>query len=98
MDCVQITTSGGRPEIPKERTIVFLITDGNANSVSAANAAAEAVKEVATLFVVVVGSSINLNVVKKWATWPEEVSQEPLHQENSCVLYTMYDYTSYNYV
>jgi hypothetical protein len=65
-------TNSGRPEIPKERTIVFLITDGNANSVSAANAAAEAVKEVATLFVVVVGSSINLNVVKKWATWPEE--------------------------
>merc|ERR1719426_401995 len=59
-------TNSGRPEIPKERTIVFLITDGNANSVSAANAAAEAVKEVATLFVVVVGSSINLNVVKKW--------------------------------
>merc|ERR1719160_927168 len=64
--------NSGRAEVPKERTIVFLVTDGNPNSMSAANAAAEALKETATLFVVVVGGAVNMNALKKWATWPEE--------------------------
>jgi hypothetical protein len=64
--------NSGRAEVPKERTIVFLITDGNPNSMSAANAAAESLKETATLFVVVVGGNVNMNAVRKWATWPEE--------------------------
>jgi len=64
--------NSGRPEVTKEKTIVFLITDGNPNSMSSANAAAESLKETATLFVVVVGGNVNMNAVKKWATWPAE--------------------------
>merc|ERR1719238_2125928 len=64
--------NSGRPEVTKEKTMVFLITDGNPNSMSAANAAAEALKETATLFVVVVGGNTNMNAMRKWATWPEE--------------------------
>jgi uncharacterized protein YegL len=64
--------NSGRAEVPKEKTIVFLITDGNPNSMSSANAAAEALKETATLFVVVVGGNVNMDAVKRWATWPEE--------------------------
>merc|ERR1719420_367338 len=41
--------NNGRPEVTKEKTMVFLITDGNPNSMSAANAAAESLKETATL-------------------------------------------------
>jgi hypothetical protein len=64
--------NSGRPEVEKDKTMVFLITDGNPNSMSAANAAAEGLKETATLFVVVVGGNVNMKAVKKWATWPEE--------------------------
>merc|ERR1719160_1745115 len=48
-------TNGGRPEVPKEKTIVFLMTDGNPNSMSATNAAADAIKEIATLYVIPIG-------------------------------------------
>merc|ERR1719191_664264 len=64
--------NSGRPEVPKEKTIVFLLTDGNPNSMSATNAAAEAIKEVATLFVVVIGDNVNLGAMKKWASYPWE--------------------------
>merc|ERR1719326_345023 len=65
-------TNSGRPEVAKEKTIVFLLTDGNPNSMSATNAAAEAIKEVATLFVVVIGNNVNLNAMKNWASYPRE--------------------------
>merc|ERR1719261_1248705 len=38
-------TNSGRPEVAKEQTIIFLLTDGNPNSMSSTMAAAEAVKE-----------------------------------------------------
>jgi len=64
--------NGGRSEVDKWNTVVFLITDGNPNSMSAANAAAESLKETATLMVVTVGGNVNLNAMKKWATFPWE--------------------------
>jgi hypothetical protein len=65
-------TNSGRPEVPKEKTIIFLLTDGNPNSMSATNAAAEAVKEVATLYVVIIGDNVNMGAVKKWPSYPWE--------------------------
>merc|ERR1719359_1067204 len=65
-------TNSGRPEVPKEKTIVFLLTDGNPNSMSATNAAAEAIKEVATLYVVIIGDNVNMNAMKNWASYPSE--------------------------
>merc|ERR1719201_338761 len=65
-------TNSGRPEVPKEKTIVFLMTGGNPNSMSATNAAAEAIKEIATLYLVVIGSNTNMNAMKKWPSYPWE--------------------------
>merc|ERR1719502_2029680 len=65
-------TNSGRPEVPKEKTIIFLLTDGNPNSMSATMAAAEAVKEVAALYVVVIGDNLNMNAVKEWPSYPWE--------------------------
>merc|ERR1719482_1278795 len=65
-------TNSGRPEVPKEKTIVFLLTDGNPNSMSATNAAAEAIKEVATLYVVIIGDNVNLRAMRNWASFPWE--------------------------
>jgi hypothetical protein len=65
-------TNGGRPEVSKESTMVFLLTDGNPNSMSATNAAAEAIKEVATLYVVVIGDNVNMQAMQKWPTFPWE--------------------------
>merc|ERR1719311_2050999 len=65
-------TNSGRPEVAKEQTIIFLLTDGNPNSMSATMAAAEAVKEVATLYVVVIGNNLNMNAVKQWPSYPWE--------------------------
>merc|ERR1719311_1438503 len=64
--------NSGRPEVSKEKTIIFLVTDGNPNSMSSTMAAAEAVKEVATLYVVVIGDNLNMNAVKKWPSYPWE--------------------------
>merc|ERR1719201_414370 len=65
-------TNSGRPEVAKEKTIIFLLTDGNPNSMSSTNAAAESVKEVATLYVVIIGNNVNMNAVKKWPSYPWE--------------------------
>merc|ERR1719478_889019 len=65
-------TNSGRPEVSKEKTIVFLLTDGNPNSMSSTMSAAEAVKEVATLYVVVIGDNLNMNAVKEWPSYPWE--------------------------
>merc|ERR1719352_2286421 len=65
-------TNGGRPEVSKEKTIVFLMTDGNPNSMRATNAAAESVKEVATLYLGVIGDNTNMRAMKKWPSYPWE--------------------------
>jgi hypothetical protein len=65
-------TNSGRPEVPKEKTVVFLLTDGNPNSMSATNAAAESIKEVATLYVVIIGDNVNMGAMKNWASYPWE--------------------------
>merc|ERR1719201_597760 len=65
-------TNSGRPEVAKEKTIVFLMTDGNPNSMSATMSAAESIKEIATLYVVVIGNNLNMNAVKQWPSYPWE--------------------------
>merc|ERR1719426_724451 len=65
-------TNSGRPEVVKEKTMVFLLTDGNPNSMWATMIAAESIKEVATLYVVVIGNNLNMNAVKKWPSYPWE--------------------------
>merc|ERR1719171_1302491 len=65
-------TNSGRPEVPKENTIVFLLTDGNANSMWSTKRAATDLKEVATLYVVVIGNNVNERQAKKWPSYPEE--------------------------
>jgi hypothetical protein len=68
------TTLGthARSEVPKEKTIVFLLTDGNPNDMTATYAAAEALKEDAVLFVVRVGENVNEQACHDWASWPSE--------------------------
>merc|ERR1719235_306805 len=65
-------TNSGRPEVPKESTIVFLLTDGNADSMWETKTAAEALKEVAILYVVVIGNNVNMQAVKTWPSYPWE--------------------------
>merc|ERR1719335_2194839 len=64
--------NGGRPAVAKEKTIVLLMTDGNPNSMWATMSAAESIKEVATLFVVVIGDNLNMRAVKEWPSYPWE--------------------------
>ena len=66
-------TNSGRPEVPKESTIVFLLTDGNANSMWSTRKAATDLKETATLYVVIIGNNVNMNQAKKWPSYPWEV-------------------------
>jgi hypothetical protein len=65
-------TNSGRAEVAKEKTVVFLLTDGNPNSMSATMSAATAIKEVATLFVVVIGNNVNMQAIQEWPTYPWE--------------------------
>jgi len=65
-------TNSGRPEVPKESTIVFLLTDGNANSMWSTRKAATDLKETATLYVVIIGNNVNMNQAKKWPSYPWE--------------------------
>ena len=71
-------TNSGRPEVPKESTIVFLLTDGNADSMWETKSAAEALKEVAILYVVVIGNNVNMQAVKTWPSYPWEVHAQTL--------------------
>merc|ERR1719261_1474464 len=64
--------NSGRPEVAKEKTVVFLMTDGNPNSMWATMTAATAIKEVATLFVVAIGGNLNMKAVKEWPSYPWE--------------------------
>jgi hypothetical protein len=65
-------TNSGRPDVAKENTIVFLLTDGNANSMWSTKKAATDLKEVATLYVVIIGNNVNMNQAKKWPSYPWE--------------------------
>merc|ERR1719243_196040 len=65
-------TNSGRPDVSKENTIVFLLTDGNANSMWSTKKAATELKEVATLYVVIIGNNVNMNQAKKWPSYPWE--------------------------
>merc|ERR1719301_251660 len=65
-------TNSGRAEVSKQSTIVFLLTDGNANSMWSTKRAATDLKEVATLYVVVIGNNVNERQAKKWPSYPEE--------------------------
>merc|ERR1719463_278206 len=65
-------TNSGRAEGSKQSTIVFLLTDGNANSMWSTKRAATDLKEVATLYVVVIGNNVNERQAKKWPSYPEE--------------------------
>jgi uncharacterized protein YegL len=70
--------NGARSDVNKEKTIVFLITDGNPNNVVAANAAADSVKEQARLVVVPVGNAVDMEFVHRWASWPTEENVLPV--------------------
>merc|ERR1719194_285494 len=63
-------TNSGRPDVAKENTIVFLLTDGNANSMWSTRKAATDLKEVATLYVVIIGNNVNMTQAKKWPSYP----------------------------
>merc|ERR1719421_277663 len=65
-------TNSGRPDVAKENTIVFLLTDGNANSMWSTRKAATDLKEVATLYVVIISNNVNMNQAKKWPSYPWE--------------------------
>merc|ERR1719316_2290006 len=67
-----VLASGGRPDVSKERTLAFLITDGNPNDMMATNAAAETFKERGRLIVVPVGGYIDYDSVYGWASYPAE--------------------------
>jgi hypothetical protein len=61
-----------RSEVQKDKTIVFLMTDGNPNDMTAAYVASDMLKEDATLFVVRIGEGVNEQACHDWASWPSE--------------------------
>jgi hypothetical protein len=69
-----ILASGARADVPKSRTPVFLITDGNPNSVKNAKAAAKDLREQAKVIVIVVGKNMSPKNPESWASWPREES------------------------
>jgi hypothetical protein len=69
-----ILAAGARSEVSKWNTPVFLITDGNPNSVKNAKAAAKDLREQAKVIVVVVGKNMNPKNPESWASWPREES------------------------
>jgi len=62
--------AGGRQEVDKDHTIVFMITDGNPNDMTTAAIAAAKVRESARLIVVVVGKNVDDEAVKSWVSNP----------------------------
>lgn len=83
-----ILASGARANVPKWRTPVFIITDGNPNSVKNAKAAARDLREQAKIIVIVVGKNMNPKNPESWASWPKEES-----------IYYVEDFSSlYNYI
>jgi hypothetical protein len=69
-----ILASGARADVPKWQTPVFLITDGNPNSVKNAKAAAKDLREQAKVIVIVVGKNVSPKNPESWASWPREES------------------------
>jgi uncharacterized protein YegL len=79
--------NGGRSHVSKEKTIVFLITDGNPNDMEKANAAAETIKEKARLVVVPVGHYVDVEAVDRWASFPTEQNVLPIPEFEEAVSY-----------
>jgi len=72
---LEVLKAGGRKEVSKENTIVFLVTDGRPNNAEASNKMAETVRAGARLVVVPVGTgmgSAGLEQMMSWATFPPE--------------------------
>jgi len=82
-----VLQNGGRPDVSKEQTVAFLITDGNPNDMTATDSAAETLKERARLIVVPVGGYVDYAAVERWASWPSE--ENVLHAEDFSQLTTM---------
>lgn len=70
--------NGARTDVDQDKTVVFLVTDGNPNNVLAANDAADAVKEQSRLVVVPVGRGVEMDYVHRWASWPAEENVLPV--------------------
>jgi len=73
-------TNGGRAQVPKAKTVAFLITDGNPNDMTAANSAAETLKERARLVIVPVGGYVDMDAIHRWASFPPEQNVLPVEE------------------
>jgi uncharacterized protein YegL len=72
---LDVLKAGGRKDVEKHNTIVFLVTDGRPNNAEASNLMAETVRAAARLVVVPVGTgmgSAGLEQMMSWATFPPE--------------------------
>jgi hypothetical protein len=80
---LDVLKAGGRKDVSKSNTIVFLVTDGRPNNAEASNKMAETVRAGARLVVVPVGTgmgSAGLEQMMSWATFPPE--ENVLQAEN----------------
>jgi len=72
---LDVLKAGGRKDVEKTDTIVFLVTDGKPNNAEATDLQAAAVRAAGRLVVVPVGSgmgSAGLEQMMSWATFPPE--------------------------
>merc|ERR1719359_1460492 len=72
---LDVLKAGGRKDVEKSDTIIFLLTDGKPNNAEATAKMAEAVRAAGRLVVVPVGSgmgSAGLEAMMSWATFPPE--------------------------
>merc|ERR1719213_1278560 len=72
---LDVLKAGGRKDVEKTETIVFLVTDGKPNNAEATALQAAAVRAAGRLVVVPVGSgmgSAGLEAMMSWATFPPE--------------------------
>jgi hypothetical protein len=77
--------NGGRSQVSRDKTVVFLITDGNPNDMEKANDAAEIIKEKARLVVVPVGHYVDGEAVARWASFPTEQNVLPIPEFGEAV-------------
>jgi len=72
---LDVLKAGGRKEVAKSNTIIFLVTDGRPNNAEASNKMAETVRAAGRLVVVPVGTGMGaagLEQMMSWATFPPE--------------------------
>lgn len=72
---LDVLRAGGRKDVDKDKTIVFLVTDGTPNNEEATEAAAAQVRANARLVVVPIGTGMGgegLERMMSWATFPPE--------------------------